>query len=889
MTEHYIYPLATVSSLEQFGGKGMSLGYLATSGFPVPSGFHIATSAYQLFIESNDFREQLNDLVRPEVINGRISFDSASRQIQNLFDSGSIPDVVREEIKQTYGKLATPSVAVRSSATAEDQPDHSFAGLQDTYLNVKGPEPLFTAVQNCWASLWNPQALAYRHQMGITHEQIAMAVVVQEMMPAQVSGVLFTVNPATGDRDQMIVNASYGLGEAIVSGKVTPDSFIIDRASYAVKTSVIGAKEQMVIADEGQGTRFTAVEPEDRQRESLTTDELRQLHDLACEVESAFDAVPQDIEWLFSGGGLWLLQSRPITNLPPPPLTDVRWEAPEPSAFLARSQLVEHIPDPVSTLFEDMHMKISLQHYWGMNLVRNGGYQYVDTQPPACFIVQTTLNGYAYRRLGPPPRTGRLPVRNILRLPVSNTLRLPKILRSKRIQKVRAWLRIRWRMFRMWFLWVLKWRYISLPRYLREVRRWRALDLESATPEQLRTGIRTMSMADARYWYDGGVWNAFSLTRGTEFQLQNFLQEHSDGKFASGQFLSGLKSPAFEAHVTLWKIARQIRGVEHLYQAAVLASPSCLLDVLRAHPLGHSVCGQIDAYMEDYGHQIFTLDFAAPSEAENPENIARSLHALTLQENYNPISNQRELRKKRRATVREAGKHFRGKQWWQFRWLLWRARYYYPNREKSMFHLGEAWTVLRPMARELGKRLQEAGTLSKPDDIFFLNSEELGRSIRALLADDALPEYRQLTADRQQLQEARRRLTPPMHAGKVPVWLKGRISDDDGQETTSDVLEGSPVSPGQITAPVSLILSPSNFNDMKPGTILVCPTTTPAWTQLFPQAVGLVTDIGGILSHGSIVAREYGIPAVLGLGNATRRIADGQTITVDGTRGVVTL
>ena len=320
MTEHYIYPLATVSSLEQFGGKGMSLGYLATSGFPVPSGFHIATSAYHLFLESNDFRERLNDLVRPEVINGRISFDSASRQIRNLFETGSIPDVVREEIKQTYGKLSFASVAVRSSATAEDQPDHSFAGLQDTYLNVKGLEPLFTAVQNCWASCGTHQALAYRHQMGITQDQIAMAVVVQEMIPAQVSGVLFTVNPATGARNEMIVNASYGLGEAIVSGEVTPDSFIIDRTSFAVKTSVIGAKEQMVIADEGQGTRYTAVEPEDRQRESLTTDELRQLHDLACEVESAFDAVPQDIEWLFSNGGLWLLQSRPITNLLPPPL-----------------------------------------------------------------------------------------------------------------------------------------------------------------------------------------------------------------------------------------------------------------------------------------------------------------------------------------------------------------------------------------------------------------------------------------------------------------------------------------------------------------------------------------------------------------------------------------
>jgi rifampicin phosphotransferase len=882
MSVHFTCPLATIASLEILGGKGLSLGQLTSAGFAVPNGFHLTTAAYREFINVNDLQQRLNDLAKPEFRDGRLSFESASEQIAALFAAGSIPQEVRDAVDIAYAQLAPGPVAVRSSATAEDLPDLSFAGQQDTYLHVNGVDALLSAILNCWTSLWGARALSYRHQMGIAQDQISMAVVIQQMVPAEVSGVLFTANPASGARDEVIINASYGLGEAIVSGEVTPDSFTLDRRTGDVQAAEIGAKVQMVVADELQGTRFADVGDNDRARASLDVDQLNALFQLAEKVEAHFRHVPQDIEWLIAEGKLWLLQSRPITNLPPPPLTDIVWQAPEPSAYLGRSQLVEHIPDPVSPMFEDLHMKSSLQHYWGMNLVANGGYDYVDTQPPASFFVQTTLNGYAYRQLGPPPRTG-YPAGQKRDLPFKNPLL------SSGVQKRLAWLKAKWRHYRTWLLWIPQWRYVSLPAYLREVARWAAVDPTTATTEQLRSGIRAMSLADARYWYSGGVWNAFSLTRGTESLLHDFLQQYGEGRFSTGQFLSGLKSPAFEAHVALWRVARLIQKNQQLYDAAVTAAPALLLDVLRDHPLGSDASQAIQDYFAKNGHQVFSLDFAEPCEAEAPENIARSLHAMILQQGYDPVENQKRLATQRRALIREASAYFKGEQRRRFRKLLWQARYYYPNREEAMFHMGKAWTVLRPMARELGQRLTDVGTLNEADDVYFLTMAELGRSIRALLVGDSLPEYLNCTTERRQLREARRFLSPPTHVGKAPYWLKSAVAEEDEVDQHGDHLAGSAVSPGQVTAPVSLIMSPADFSKMKPNTILVCPTTTPAWTQLFPQAVGLVTDIGGILAHGSIVAREYGIPAVLGLGNATQRIVDGQTITIDGNNGIVTL
>ncbi|MDE0189954.1 MAG: PEP-utilizing enzyme [Gammaproteobacteria bacterium] len=874
--------LGEPATLEQVGGKGHSLTQLAGAGFAVPDGCILPTAVYRRFVRATGVEQSVLEAAKPEIVRGTLSFDTAAGRIRDLFDSPSLSDDLFNSLRKAYTDVAADaaSVAVRSSATAEDLPDFSFAGQQESYLNILDLEAFVVAVRRCWASAWSARALAYRHRVGVDNDNVAVAVVVQRMVDADVSGVLFTANPATGARGEMIVNASYGLGEGIVGGTVGPDEFVLDRESLAVRDTHLGDKARMVVGTGKGGTRPVDVEADRRSLPSLSASQLAELGHQARAVEKHFDGIPQDIEWAFASGKLWLLQSRPITNLPPEPLVDVRWDPPEPGAYLQRSQWVEHVPEPVSTLFEDLHMKRSLQEAWGRNLVRHGNHDFEDTQPPASFHLTTTVNGFAYRQVGEPPRTGQ-----------------PRPRRPGRRSRLAA----RLRTLRMYLTFVPRWRYVALPRYRREIRAWHALEPKAATVEQLWTGIRAMSKADARYWYNNGVWNAFALTRGTEYQLHGFLEEHGDGLFTSGLFLSGLASPAFDAQTSLAAVAKAIRDRDALFEAAIAASPHRLLEILDRHPDGGKARATLDGYFAQYGHQVFTMDFVEPAEAESPLNTLRSLQAL-LAAPYDGDAARRQLRQRRRKAIRAASRHFRGTLRWRFWWRLWVARRYYPNRERAMFELGRAWTVLRPFARELGRRLAEAGTLHEPEDIFFLTTDELGRAVRSIAAlrrlpeshrhahypdGPGLPEYADLAVERRELREARKRLKPPVLIPGPPPWSP--LPSDVDAETPNNALEGSAVSPGRVTGEACVILSPNDFDRMRPGTILVCPATTPAWTQLFPQAIGLVTDIGGILAHGSIVAREYGIPAVLGLVDATERIRDGQTLTVDGDKGLVEL
>lgn len=880
--ERDLIRLGEPATLAQVGGKGHSLTRLVGAGFAVPDGCILPTAVYRRFVRDTGIDHSVLEAAKPEIVRGTLSFAAAAGRIRDLFDSPSLSDDLFDSLRNAYADVAADAapVAVRSSATTEDRPDFSFAGQQESYLDILNQDAFMAAVRACWASAWSARALAYRHRVGVDNANVAVAVVVQCMVDAHVSGVLFTANPVTGTRREMMVNASYGLGEGIVGGTVGTDEFVLDRDSLAVRDTHLGDKARMVVPTGTGGTRTVDVGTEQRRMPSLSADQLNELGRQARAIEEHFDGIPQDIEWAFASDKLWLLQSRPITNLPPEPLVDVRWEPPEPGAYLQRSQWVEHVPEPVSTLFEDLHMKRSLQEAWGRNLVRRGNHDFEDTQPPASFHLTTTVNGFAYRQVGEPPRTGQ---------PRPTT---PRGARPRRLA-------MRLRTLRMYLSFVPKWRYVALPRYLREIRTWRAVDPETATVEQLWTGIRALSKADARYWYNDGVWNAFALTRGTELELQTFLEAYGNGQFTSGQFLSGLASASFEGQTRLATVAKLIRDRETLFNAVVAAPPQRLRDILDSHPDGEPARAALEDYFTQYGHQVFTLDFVEPFEAENPLNTLRSLHALLVSP-FDADGARRQLKQRRREAFKSAFAHFHGRRRWRFSWLLWVARRYYPNRERAMFDLGRAWTVLRPLAKELGGRLAEAGTLHAPDDIFFLTTDELGRAVRSIVALDrlpeshrhahypdgsGLPEYANLTLERRELREARQRLKPPALIPGPPPWSP--LPSGVDAETPENVLKGSPVSPGRVTGEACVILSPGDFDRMRSGTILVCPTTTPAWTQLFPQAVGLVTDIGGILAHGSIVAREYGIPAVLGVGDATQRIKDGQTITVNGDEGAV--
>ncbi len=962
-TASFVRPLDTADDdLDLLGGKGRSLARTKGAGFTVPDGFHVTTSAYRTFVAEHGLQQLILELAAPELVHGAVSFDQASAAIQELLAGPALSGLVVSEIVAAYRSLgacaaersgagsrrepgtdgmgrstepargsealaaANPAVAVRSSANAEDLPDASFAGQQDTYLNVCGEEAVVQAVRDCWASLWTPRALAYRHQMGIDQGSVAMAVVVQIMVPSEVSGILFTANPATGERSEAIINASFGLGEAVVCGQVTPDTYVVDRTSGEIRETVIGAKTQQIVQDGDQGTRVEEVDEADRETSSLPPETIRELVDLGTEIEAQFDGVPQDIEWAVSGSRLYLLQSRPITNLPPQPI-EVEWIPSPPARILTRRQIVENMPDPICPLFEELYLTIGLEKArQGKSLMVGGGPVFV------------TMNGFAYQRADWPQLFPDRSARDAAKPTEAELEAAERLAAEKRKQTEVATAQAaehdlglflaslgpddrrafdRWaaatglddlarRVTRpesenptfvafnhtRWNESVLrKWREKTLPRLLSITDQWRAVDPAEASDETLLEGIVDLAVAEGDYW-SNDTGHTFGVAKSTDDQLQCFLRETlPDHHFTSGQFLSGFRSKTMEANDAIHEVAKRIRADDSLWKLVMTTPASRLRGALDEHPASGPAREAIRDYLATFGHQGYTLDFVEPPQSEDPTPFFATLKTMVANRDYSPERHEIEAGARRKKALAAIEDILDGLEYWQFRFRLWFTYRYYPIREETMFYLGSAWPVLRPLAAELGRRLVEAGTFREPDDIYYCVTSEIREAIAARARGTARSILGAAAAERRELREARKRLHPP---GTVPpeasenpaIAFKETQARNDPDSPT---LRGVPVSPGAVTAAASLIRSPPEFDRMQSGSVLVCPMTNPAWTPLFAHASGLVTDIGGILGHGSIVAREYGIPAVVGTGTATRRVAPGQDVTVDGDTGIVTL
>ena len=936
MSSSYITPLATKDdALEVVGGKGRSLAKLANAGFPVPGGFQVTTAAYRRFVADHGLQERIVALARPAVVEGRASFEQASAAIGQLFADTELAAEMSAAIREAYRALAggaleggavagTPALAVRSSANAEDLPGLSFAGQQETFLNVTGADAVVAAVKDCWASLWTAQAISYRHQNGIAQDAVAMAVVAQMMVPSEVAGILFTANPATGERSEIIINASFGLGEAVVSGQVTPDTYIIDRASKSAKEAIIGPKAQKVVADGAQGIRLEQVSAGERGQASLTDAMVSELVATALAVEQLYEGLPQDIEWAFSDGKLHLLQSRPITNLPVQPI-ELDWTPRPPARYMLRRQIVENMPEPLCPLFDELYLNEMGMDWWRSSPQFPSGNIMVGGGP-----MFMSLNGFGYQRMdmphmheqreyeaednpGPSEFLSSAPgqEQHDLALMVADlseadrqafgrfeaTHEVDDLAHQVTIPEsedpatkaVYGWLAktdVNDRLLEQWHA-------ETRPRLIGVKEKWAQLDVESATDEQLLAAIREMSYEEGHYWASNS-YLTFGTTKLTDEQLQRFLSETlPDHNFISGQLLSGIESRTLQGNADLFAIAKQVRASDELSYLVIVTPAKFLMNMLREHPAADEVVAAIDRYLATYGHQGYSLDFVEPTQTEDPSGLLATLKAMVGDAGYDPERQRAKAAAIREEKFLEISALLSGLEYWQFRHRLWMAKRYAHVREELAFLFGYSWSVLRPMAFELGRRLVEVGTFLDAEDTFYLVSEELNQAIEAHASGTALPRLGELAAQRSELREARKKHRPPTVVPpdardneRLAGAMQSEILDNDD---SSDTMRGCAVSSGRVTGRASVVRGPAEFDRMEQGSILVAPLTTPAWTQLFAHAAGLVTDTGSLLAHGSIVAREYGIPAVLGVGNGTERIAHGQLITIDGDAGTVAI
>ena len=316
MCQAYTLPLADPqATLGTVGGKGTSLARLSAAGLSVPVGFHVTTAAYRRFAVAHGLQDRILAAVNAAPLDRPEALEEASTHITGLFAQNAMPADVADAIRQAYAELGGGDlpVAVRSSATAEDMPEMSFAGQMETFLNVRGEEGVIEAVKRCWASLWTARAIGYRTRNGIAHEQPSLAVVVQVLVPAEAAGVMFTANPITGARDQVVVNAAWGLGEAIVGGQVTPDTVVVGKVNRAITWQDISDKAVMTVRT-ADGTHDEPVAPDRRTRPVLNPEQAAELARLGIRIEELYGQ-PMDVEWALAQGRFFILQARPITTL----------------------------------------------------------------------------------------------------------------------------------------------------------------------------------------------------------------------------------------------------------------------------------------------------------------------------------------------------------------------------------------------------------------------------------------------------------------------------------------------------------------------------------------------------------------------------------------------
>jgi len=832
--------------IDQAGGKGANLGELTRAGLPVPPGFVIVTDAYSNFVSDHHLGGKIAELATPSEY--RAEYDDASEQIRALF-ADEVSQTLRAEIADAYAALGDDlPVAVRSSATAEDLPEASFAGQQDTYLNVRGLADLLAAVRDCWASLWTARAMAYRARQAIDPAGVSLAVVVQQMIDAESAGVMFTANPSNGHRDETVISAAWGLGESVVSGSVNTDNIVVREADGSVLSSETADKAVMIVPAEHR-TEERPVPDAQRSQPVLSESDAAVLATYGSRIENHYGA-PQDIEWARANGQFYIVQARPITALPEieaPPPTD--WTVPEPTAMYARASIVEQLPDPLSPLFADMidpavtrSLQSLFREFLDEDVIRDS-----DVGLP-------TINGYAYYRYS---RSGMG--------------------------------RLMWkspRAFRMLFtrgIMTDRWRNNAHPKYRRIVSDWTARNLSAMSVEQLMGGVEALVAAATEYYT--AVQTIIPVAASSEVLFTRFYDAVVRGKDdpPAQVFLLGSDSEPIRAEKSLYELATWTRSHQGL-AASLLALPSQQFLNQAAtsdDPVWHEWHTRFEAHLAAYGHTVYNLDFMNPVPADQPAPLLETMRFFVSGKGADPYERQRRLARRRdeaTATVLARLDPARAK---VFRRLVRWAQRVAPMREDALADVGLAWPELRRMLAEVGRRLQRAGVINEPDDVFWLQRSEINEGLGSL-ADQV--------AQRKELWRGQRRATPPQllpKGGWGDMWSKWMPAASEDQ--TGDVIKGIAGSAGTITAPARVLGGPQDFGQMQPGDVLVASITTPAWTSLFAMASGVVTDIGGPLSHSSIVAREYGIPAVLGTAVATRRIQSGQLIRVDGDAGTVSL
>ncbi|MGY5871821.1 MAG: PEP/pyruvate-binding domain-containing protein [Candidatus Thorarchaeota archaeon] len=877
------------------GGKASNLTILMKAGFNVPTGFVVTTEAYTKFIVDNQLETLAKDHLGKIDHEDATTLNEATLAMRNHMNKASLPKDVVDAVSNAYKQQNLERVAIRSSATAEDLPDASFAGQYDTSLNIEGIDHVLEHVKNCFGSMWTTRAVAYREENKIPHDQVQVAVVVQAMVDARCAGVLFSRNPISRKQEEMMIESNFGLGESVVSGQTVPDRYVVAQdldsvAGYSLVTKEIGTKESIIIRNtKGDGVQESGVSYEKRQQSSLEDEEILTLAGIGKSIEDLFQS-PQDIEWaLDREGKLHILQSRPITvGLEQDDDDEIFW---------TRGYADDYWNDPVTPLFYDLLgnqityivnietneimgykdtpkelLKLHKAHvYFNLEVLRT---KVVNEMPP--FIRSEDVLNYFPEGKGPFGKETMRELPFALKTRIMSEIRIMLLDSDGGMTKTNDAYR--------------KWTEEIFNPYCMKF----DMDLSHAIQDEsiaalmgLADELDKVMMKHFRMVRYGLPVHTLGMNLITNYLCRRWLGDKA-GSIMYPILLSGLEHKTTETNNRIFELAyhgSKDKAVKKIF--ADLPSDEVYLALMKSEsPAIKSFKEIFDEFLDDFGDRGFTREVYYPRWIDAPEYVIDALKPLIIEGMRDLAKSEESLARKRMKAEKLVEKHIRGQRYGPIKWMLFSAilgmaRTYIGFRENQRFNLDRWITRNRRVFLEIGRRLKETGFIEEDNDVFFLRRRELKKIVRGGIED--YPEYEnvgEIVKERKEDFLKYENLLPPK-------FMVGSREFDDPLPESAEGFVGIPASQGIITGQVRILDTIADIPKVKAGEILVVSRTDPGWTPVFSKIGGLITESGGVLSHGAVVSREFGIPAVTNIRNACREFKTGQRVTIDGNKGVV--
>ncbi|MDN9010387.1 phosphoenolpyruvate synthase [Brevibacillus laterosporus] len=870
----YVLEFREIDKTKQMavGGKGMNLGECSRiEGILVPEGFCVTTEAYKRVIGKNEELHLLLDQLAVQKVDEREKISKISRKIRELIEGIEIEKAIEEDIDRcllTFG--FEHAYSVRSSATAEDLPFASFAGQHDTYLNIKGKDAILQHISKCWASLFTDRAVIYRMQNGFDHHKVYLSVVIQRMIFPQASGILFTADPVTSNRKVLSIDAGFGLGEALVSGLVSADCYKVREEKIIDK--MIATKKLAIYAVKEGGSETQQIEPNQQKSQTLTDQQILQLARIGKQVEAYF-ACPQDIEWCLVDDTFYIVQSRPITTLYPIPEADDN----ENHVYVSVGH-VQMMTEPIKplgmSLFHLLRADQPLRHA--------GGRMFIDHTHILASPVSRKILLKAMGQSDPL-------IKDALMTIVEREDFIKSLPNSKKGLSLRKSTEgFSWR-FLIQFMKVylqndptiihglIKNSEASIVELKQKIKTKSGLDLFDFISEDYQQLKKTLYNPQGL----GAIMVAVFASSWINKNLKKWLGEKNVADTLS---LSVPNNVTSEMGLALLDVADVIRPYPEVIDYLQNVKDDNFLDELVKFEGGKEAQAAIYAYLNKYGMRCTgEIDITKPRWNEKPTALVPMI--LSNIKNFEPGASKRKFEQGRQEALKKeqelldrlkqlpGGKRKAKKT----KRMISLIRNFIGYREYPKYSMINRYFVYKQALLKEAEQLVQANIIREKEDIYYLTFKEL----REVVATRKL-DY-QLIIKQKEMYKLYEKLTPPRVITSDGEIIVGEYKRE---HLPSNAIAGLPVSSGVIEGRARVILNMENA-DLKEGDILVTAFTDPSWTPLFVSIKALVTEVGGLMTHGAVIAREYGLPAIVGVENATKLIKDGQRIRVNGTEGYI--